>query len=411
MSEKDREDKAATGEDKAATTEVESAPDRRAAPIAAQLEAISEPRAKPPPPPRRAASPARGGGGAVAWLALVLVLGLAAASVWQLLELQQRENLLTQRLAVVEGIAGQRDEARREIRDLDKQLREVETRWQAELRAERDSLVQELTRRGQQQREALEAFEASLAQQRAELARYSADDRDAWLLAEAGYLLRLANQRLVMAGDTVSAMALIGSADNILRELDDAGLYGVREAVAEDLAAVRAVPALDIEGIYVAISALIRQADALVIFELPESEAAPAVAPGETWQDRLDQGYRAALAKLSNYVIIRRRDVPVEALMDPQWEGLVRQNLRMLLEQAQVALLSGNQVLYQDSLERAGRWVEEFFVADEAAARALAGEIASLRSRQVAVAVPDLTRSLAALNEAVQMRLHQGGGD
>ena len=45
--------------------------------------------------------------------------------------------------------------------------------------------------------------------------------------------------------------------------------------------------------------------------------------------------------KLSDYIVIRRRDVPMQALMDPQWEGLVRQNLRMLLEQAQVALLSG----------------------------------------------------------------------
>ena len=65
------------------------------------------------------------------------------------------------------------------------------------------------------------------------------------------------------------------------------------------------------------------------------------------------QGYEAALAKLSDYIIIRRRDEPIQALMDPQWEGLVRQNLRMLLEQAQIALLSGNQLLYRDSLERA----------------------------------------------------------
>ena len=55
-----------------------------------------------------------------------------------------------------------------------------------------------------------------MAEQRLEMARYSANDRDAWLLAEAQYLLRLANQRLIMAGDAVAAEALLGSADNIL---------------------------------------------------------------------------------------------------------------------------------------------------------------------------------------------------
>ena len=111
----------------------------------------------------------------------------------------------------------------------------------------------------------------------------------------------------------------------------------------------------------------------------------------------------------SDYVIIRRRDVPMQALMDPQWEGLVRQNLRMLLEQAQVALLSGNQNLYLQSLERAGLWVAEFFESDEAASRAMAREIAELQSSQVDVAIPDVARSLAELDKAILLRTQRGG--
>ena len=56
----------------------------------------------------------------------------------------------------------------------------------------------------------------------------------------------------------------------------------------------------------------------------------------------------------------------------------MRQNLRMLLEQAQVALLSSNQALYETSLERASHWVAEFFESDEAAARAMDREISQL---------------------------------
>lgn len=117
------------------------------------------------------------------------------------------------------------------------------------------------------------------------------------------------------------------------------------------------------------------------------------------------QGYQQALAKLSSYIVIRRRDAPMQVLMDPQWEGLVRQNLRMLLEQAQVALLSGNAELYRASLERAGHWVAEFFDSDAARARAMDAEIESLLGVDVAVQLPDTSRSLQALDDAMQQRL------
>jgi uroporphyrin-3 C-methyltransferase len=255
------------------------------------------------------------------------------------------------------------------------------------------------------------AVELQLAEARAELARFSATDRDSWLVAEAQYLLRLANQRLVMAGDVAAAQLLLGSADNILRELGDIGLHDVRGAVAADLAAVRAVPKVDVEGIYLRLSALIEQADKLVIFELPEKEAQPAREVEDDWQQRLQRGYEEAATKLSDYIVIRRRDVPMEALMDPQWEGLVRQNLRMLLEQAQVALLSGNQTLYRESLERSQHWVKQFFDSDEAASRAMAQEISQLQGLTVAVELPDISRSLRALDQAMEQRLQQGGGE
>jgi uroporphyrin-3 C-methyltransferase len=185
----------------------------------------------------------------------------------------------------------------------------------------------------------------------------------------------------------------------------------VRGAVAADLAAVRAVPRVDVEGIYLRLAALVEQAGKLVIFELPERESQPRPAAAQDWQARLRQGYENALAKLSDYIIIRRRDVPMQALMDPQWEGLVRQNLRMLLEQAQVALLSGNQTLYSESLQRAQHWVGEFFESDEAAARAMAREITQLTDSIVAVTMPDISRSLRTLDDAIAQRLQQGGDE
>ena len=257
----------------------------------------------------------------------------------------------------------------------------------------------------------LATIEEQLAEQRKELARLNANDRDSWLLAEVEYLLRLANQRLIMAGDTTAAQALLTSADNVLRQLDDVNLHTVRAAVATDLAAVRAIPKVDVEGIYLRLSALIEQAGKLEIFQLPKQEDLAREDDAASWQGRLRQGYEAALSKLSNYLVIRRRDVPMQALMDPQWEGLVRQNLRMLLEQAQVALLSGNQSIYTESLQRARHWVDQFSDSDEARASAINAEINQLASFTISVPLPDISQSLAALDNALEQRLKQGGDE
>lgn len=359
------------------------------------------------PAPSVAAGPApatRKGSGAVAWLALLLVLALAAALGWALLEQRRLQSEIDSRLQAVESLGG-RDQA--SFDELDRRLRQQLQDGLSRLEGSMGELASDSGLLGQ----SLEALRSELAAQRAELAGYAATDREAWLLAEVEYLLRLANQRLVMAGDTGAAQALLGSADKILRELDEADLHGVRAAVAADLAAVRAVPALDIEGVYLSLAALIEQAGQLEIFQLPEQPEQASPPPAEGWQARLQQGYEQALAKLSSYIIIRRRDVPMQALMDPQWEGLVRQNLRMLLEQAQVALLSGNGQLYRESLQRALHWVSEFFESDGAAARAMYAEIERLQEVEVDVQLPDLSRSLQALDETMQSRLQPGGGE
>ena len=355
----------------------------------------------PPPVPPKTEPASRGGSSAVAWFALLLVLALVGAAAWSVMEAQRREAQVLNRVTELEGMASQKDTR------LDSSIQALEGRWQSQL----DSGISALQGESSSQAQTVESLSAQLVDVRAELARFGANDRESWLLAEAEYLLRLANQRLIMAGDAASAQALLSSADNILRELDDAGLHEVRGAVAADLAAVRAVPQVDVEGIYLRLSALVEQAGKLVIFQLPEQESQPRADALDNWQGRLQQGYQDALVKLSDYIIIRRRDVPMQALMDPQWEGLVRQNLRMLLEQAQVALLSGNESLYKESLQRAQHWVAEFFESDEAAARAMAREITQLTDLNVAATMPDVSRSLRALDEAVEQRLQQGGGE
>jgi uroporphyrin-3 C-methyltransferase len=336
----------------------------------------------------------------IAWLALLLVIALGLGASWLLREGQHREKELAQRVAGLETTSAEKQS----------NLQEVNDRWQQELRSGLGALKKSQADDSAQLTQRLDSKEKALAELQQELARFSASDRNSWLLAEAGHLLRLANQRLVMAGDPVASLALLNSADAVLREIDDPSLHDVRAALAADIASLRAVPKVDVEGIYLRLAALIEQAEKLVIFQLPERAARPQPEAADDWQGRLRQGYEAALAKLSDYLIIRRRDVPMQALMEPQWEGLVRQNLRMLLEQAQVALLSGNQTLYTATLKRAQLWVAQFADSDEVAAQAISGELTKLASLTIGVPQPNISSSLQTMNAAIEQRLHGQGG-
>lgn len=370
---------------------------RTAVPVAEDLGSAGKPSGK----TRSSGTASRSFSWGIAWLAFLLVLALAGGTAWVVREAQFREVALSQRVADLESTASQKQS----------NLEALSGRLQTELNTGLAGLKTELGKQSASVSRRLDAVETQLAAQQKELARFSASDRESWLLAETGHLLRLANQRLVMAGDPVAAQALLNSADSVLRELDDPNLHAVRAAVARDVAALRAVPKVDVEGIYLRLAALIEQADRLVIFQFPAQAAAPAPEAAEDWRGRLRQGYQAALSKLSDYIIIRRRDVPMQALMDPQWEGLVRQNLRMLLEQAQVALLSGNQALYVASLEQAQQWVLQFKDSDTAAADAILTQVKQLASLTIQIPQPNISRSQHALDAAIEQRAQAGGGE
>lgn len=346
----------------------------------------------PNPGPLSAAVPSgKGGSSIVGWFALLLVLGLGLAAAWSAREAMNRESALDRRLTQLESVENNQQDI---LAKLDQGLQE---RLQTGL-----AIVEAVAL---EQASQLARLESSLESQSEEIARFGTTDRNDWLLAEAEYLLRLANQRLIMSGDIAAATALLKSADSILRELEDVSFYQARAAVATDLVALRAVPKVDVEGLYLRLAALIGEVERLKVFELPDRQSSIETTPAESWTERFAQGYRAALQKLSNYIVIDRKDVPYEALMDPQWEGLVRQNMRMLLEQAQVALLSGNQVLFRESLERAGHWVGQFFEVDETGSQAIARDISALVDTTIAVEAPNVSRSLRELNNAVEQRL------
>jgi uroporphyrin-3 C-methyltransferase len=88
--------------------------------------------------------------------------------------------------------------------------------------------------------------------------------------------------------------------------------------------------------------------------------------------------------------------------MTPEWAALARQNIRMLIEQAQIAMLSANQPLFERSLQRASGFVALFSEQDAERVASIVQTLDALRSETIAPALPELTETRSLLEGEVE---------
>jgi uroporphyrin-3 C-methyltransferase len=259
--------------------------------------------------------------------------------------------------------------------------------------------------------EQLSVSNEDLLQQVANLGR---TDRDDWKLAEVEYLLRLAHQRVAMGGELNSAASLLTNADNILLELNMAGLHQVRKQVALDLAAVRAAQQLDNEGTYLRLEALQQQSSDLPFFSMPtisESDEQSAEPAGdlfdlaaEDWQAALDKGWDQAVEKFKTLVVVQKREGAVEPLLSEAWQRLVRERLALDLEQAKNALVLQQQTIYREALGNAGELVEGNYSTDDPATRSVLKELKELQQETIVAELPDVSGSQEAIRAYIDRK-------
>ena len=283
--------------------------------------------------------------------------------------------------------------ADREIRNA---MATAESEWQR-------ALAESSARQNAERAESARQISNRMKRVEDQVDRLLAVDRRAWLGQEAIFLTRLAGQRLLVARDVDAALTLLRQADELLRDTGEPRFESARLAIARDRAALAAVPKVDQVGLYARLSAIIDQVDQLQLeFGKHENNDTPGTIPERSWWDQASAGWRAALAALSNHLIIRRRSDEIAQLMTPEWAALARQNARMLLEQAQIAMLSANQELFDQSLGRATEFVMLFVEQDSERVTSLVEGIESLRVEDIAPALPNLTDTRSLLESQVE---------
>lgn len=231
------------------------------------------------------------------------------------------------------------------------------------------------------------------------LAELPGADTDDWLIAEAEYLLRLANQRLNLEKDWQGSLAILVVADGILAETKNPQLDHVRSLLANEIVTLRAVPAVDITGAVSRIQAVQDQ-----VFKLewvprtlpklvPEVETSDEKVELNPWQKFLAKAWKG----LGSIVRIRDNDKALPAPLTPDQHYYLQQNMQLMLEQAQVALVRQQAELYRHSINRTQVWLTQFVRTETAQAQALKETLAELAKWQIAPVLPDISGSLIEL--------------
>lgn len=352
--------------------------------------------------PAIAAAPAQKKGNGVAWFALLIALLAAGASgyiTW----------MYTQQSEELRSLQSMADGHHQQSQSLDKTLKANQASTASALAqraSEHQALAQEL-------RDANAIIEGHSRR----LLSLTATTTDDWRLAEVEYLLRLANQRILTSKDGQSALNLLRASDQILLELGDPRLFSVRESIANDRAALAIVAQHDTEGVFLQLAALSGLIDDLPLLVVPEFSNDNDVEQGEGaesstgWQQQLRGIAESTWRELKSLIVIQARNADIKPLLPPEQQYYLRNNLRLLINQAQLALLDGRQAAYSESLANAEQWLQDYFPTEESAVTAVISELQQLQKLQIEVELPDVSNSLIAIKAFIADQHRISNGD
>jgi uroporphyrin-3 C-methyltransferase len=247
------------------------------------------------------------------------------------------------------------------------------------------ALLETRVAESQAQQAALEALYRDLAPSRDEIA-----------LTEIEQVLVIASQQLQLAGNVSSALSALQLAETKLQRLDRPQFVALRRALGRDIDVLKATPYVDVAGLSLKLDQALATIDGLPLARderVPPSpsEAAPAVDEPD-WRRLL----RAAWAELRQLVRIEVSDRPAAPLLPPAQSYFLRENLKLRLLSARIALLNREDSSYRADITAADAWLRQYFDLRAKPVQSIQAALKQAAAMPAPTPAPDLARSLEA---------------
>lgn len=266
-----------------------------------------------------------------------------------------------------------------------------------------DTQQQELDTQNINQIKSLQTFQETLRQNLTKIVQNNQYFRNDWLVSEAEYLIQLANYRLLLEKDVTTAIVALEAADVRLSEISDPALLKIREILKNDLQALNNVQLVDLAGLSITITALSNNIENLpLITPDPKThKITQEVEAEETSAEvkSLKQLPAAIWDDIKSLIIVRNHQKPVKPLLAPEQHFFLLQNLALLFEQTRLALLNGNNLIYQERLQATTKWINQYFDPDHNITRNMLASIESLQKVDINPALPDISATFTSIRK------------
>ena len=347
-------------------------------------EVVTTPAASDAPPPVRDDADAPKKSKLVPVLLVLCLLGIAFLG-WQWWQLRSQltsaQTLVTERL-------GQSDDVAREARAGVRTVQDTITSLQGKV-----GLLEAKMEESQGQAAALE-----------DLYQEFSRTRDERMMAEIEQAVTIASQQLQLAGNVEAALIALQGAEARLATTTQGRLGPLRRALARDVEELRAAPRVDVTGITLKLEHLLEAADTLPLTFADQAQPneAPEKTPKGPFVDD-PWGYAKALAQdvwaeIRAMVRVERLDAQADpVLLSPSQSTYLRENLKIRLLTARLALLGRDPRTYEADVSRAAGWVGKYFDLSKPEVKAALETLNSLKSIQIAPEQPMLTETIAVL--------------
>ena len=217
------------------------------------------------------------------------------------------------------------------------------------------------------------------------------------VLAEVEQLLLIAGQQLQLAGNVKAALIAMQQADSRLQRLDRAALSGLRHAISNDMDKLRALPDVDVSAINARLDILITVVSKLPLLQdirISQNDTSPPAAPlDNSWKSMLREFWRDAkdLVRISN---THQNELP---LLSPTQTFFLRENLKLRLLSARLALLSRDDASFKHDIKTAQEWVKLYFDVKSSDGAQAMSTLQKLNASSIKLELPDVTGSLEAV--------------
>ena len=221
-----------------------------------------------------------------------------------------------------------------------------------------------------------------------------------WLFSEADFLLNNALRKLVLDNDVDTAVSLLKLADETLAKVNNSQSAAIRSAINQDLKQLLSVAGVDQNAVMQKLSQLANTVDELPVLDVNFGDDQNATKLSDSLSDWAENAEKSATSFLNHFIRISpKHGADRKELLAPNQDIYLRENIRLRLQLAIMAVPRQQNELYKQSLEAVASWIRSYFDTNAEVTQSFLKSVDELSELSIYVDVPSQLQSLSMLDK------------